>query len=212
MVLLGPPGAGKGTQAKRLAETEAVVHVASGDLFRKHQEDGTSLGNLAKSYMTKGELVPDEVTIQMVLGRLQEPDARRGYILDGFPRTLPQATALDEELVKRGEEIDRVPLMEVDWEELVRRLSGRWLCSRCQAPYHEEMARPQRPGLCDLCGGELYQRLDDRSEAVRRRLEVYQEQTAPLVSYYEEQGKLRRVNGQGKIDQVTQELLRAITE
>jgi len=211
-VLLGPPGAGKGTQAKRLAEAAGVPHVASGDLFRRHQDSGTALGTLAKSYMEKGELVPDELVIQMVLDRIQEPDAREGYILDGFPRTLEQARALDMALAKEGATIDRAPLMEVGTEELVRRLSGRWVCSRCQTPYHEQMAPPKQPGICDVCGGELYQRQDDRQEAVRRRLAVYEQQTAPLVDYYGRQGKLRRVNGQQAIDQVTADLLRTVQE
>jgi len=212
VVLLGPPGAGKGTQAKRLAEGANVPHVASGDLFRKHQEEGTELGKTAKSYMEKGELVPDEVVIGMVLERIQAPDARAGYILDGFPRTLEQAKALDKALVKEGTRIDHVPLVEVNTAELVRRLGGRWICSQCQTPYHEESAPPKQPGVCDVCGGKLYQRPDDRSEAVRRRLEVYEEQTAPLVEYYARQGKLRRVNGQQEIDQVAIELLKAVAD
>ena len=211
-MLLGPPGAGKGTQAKRLAEAARVPHVASGDLFRKNQDSGTALGKLAKSYMEKGELVPDEVVIQMVLDRIQEPDAREGYILDGFPRTLEQAKALDTALATEGATIDCAPLMEVETEELVQRLSGRWVCSRCQTPYHEQMAPPKQPGICDVCGGELYQRPDDRQEAVRRRLAVYEEQTAPLIDYYDQQGKLRRINGQQAIDQVTADLLQTVQE
>lgn len=210
VILLGPPGAGKGTQAKRLAEAGGVVHVASGDLFRKHQEEGTELGKLARSYMEKGELVPDEVVIRMVLERIGEPDAQDGYILDGFPRTIEQAKALDEALAQEHAQIDRVPLMEVETEELVRRLAGRWICSQCQAPYHQELAPPKQPGVCDRCGGKLYQRPDDRPEAVRRRLEVYEEQTVPLVEYYSRQGKLSRVNGQQEIEQVATELLKAV--
>jgi adenylate kinase len=212
IVLLGPPGAGKGTQAKRLAKSAGVAHVASGDLFRRHQGEGTELGKLAGSYMKKGELVPDEVVIRMVLERIQEPDARGGYILDGFPRTHEQAEALDRALAQEGVRIDEVPLVEVETEELVRRLAGRWICSRCQTPYHQETAPPAKPGECDACGGELYQRPDDRPEAVRRRLEVYEEQTTPLVRYYERQGKLRRVNGQQKIEQVAADLRKALGE
>ena len=212
IVLLGPPGAGKGTQAKRLAATAAVAHVASGDLFRKHQEKGTELGMLAKSYMEKGELVPDEVTIRMVLERIHEPDAQNGYVLDGFPRTLEQATVLDEALRGEGSAIDWVPLVEVDQDELIHRLGGRWICGNCQTPYHQETAPPKKAGICDLCGSELYQRPDDRPESVRRRLEVYEEQTAPLVLYYEDQGKLRRVNGQQEIKQVATDLWKAIQE
>ena len=212
IVLLGPPGAGKGTQAKRLAELTQVPHVASGDLFRKHQEDGTELGKLARSYMEKGELVPDAVVIRMVLERIRERDAEKGYILDGFPRTLPQAEALDKALADEGDTIDRAPLVEVEPEELVRRLSGRWVCSRCQRSYHEQTAPPQQPGVCDVCGGDLYQRADDSQDAVRRRLEVYEEQTAPLVDYYERQSKLRLINGQQSIDQVANDLLRSVQE
>ena len=209
-MLLGPPGAGKGTQAKRLAEAAHVPHVASGDLFRKHQEEGTDLGKLAVGYMERGELVPDEVVIRMVLGRIQEPDAANGYILDGFPRTLNQAQALDAALAAVGNPIDRVPLMEVKTDELVWRLSGRWVCSQCQRPYQENTAPPQQPGVCDICNGQLYQRTDDRPEAVWRRLEVYQDQTAPLIDYYGSQGKLRKVDGQRPIDQVTDDLLRSM--
>jgi adenylate kinase len=162
--------------------------------------------------MKKGELVPDEVVIRMVLERIQEPDARGGYILDGFPRTHEQAEALDRALAQEGVRIDEVPLVEVETEELVRRLAGRWICSRCQTPYHQETAPPAKPGECDACGGELYQRPDDRPEAVRRRLEVYEEQTTPLVRYYERQGKLRRVNGQQKIEQVAADLRKALGE
>ena len=210
VVLLGPPGAGKGTQAKKLAEALHSVHVASGDLFRKHQKQQTELGKLAKSYMEKGELVPDEVTIRMVLERIDEPDAQGGYILDGFPRTLRQAEALDHALAGESVAVDHVPLMEVDTEELVRRLAGRSVCSRCQRPYHEVTAPPKEAGVCDECGGELYQRADDHPDAVRRRLQVYAEQTAPLIEYYQRQGKLRRVDGQQTIDQVATNLLEAV--
>jgi len=210
VVLLGPPGAGKGTQAKQLAHVAGVPHVASGDLLRLHQEEGTELGRIAKGYMEKGELVPDEVVIRMVLERIHGPDAEDGYILDGFPRTVAQAKALDEALGKDGATIDLVPLMEVEQAELVRRLAGRWLCSRCQTPYHEEMAPPAQPGVCDTCGEPLYQRPDDRAEAVSRRLAVYQEQTAPLVEYYQRQGQLRKVNGQQEIDKVAADLLEAV--
>ena len=146
VVLLGPPGAGKGTQAARLAEDLGVAHVASGDLFRKHQAQGTELGKLARTYMDRGELVPDEVTIRMVMERIGEPDAAAGYVLDGFPRTMEQAQALDRALQEHGDAIDRVSLIDVDTEELVRRLAGRWLCSQCQTPYHEETAPPKRAG------------------------------------------------------------------
>lgn len=210
VILLGPPGAGKGTQAGILAEGAKVAHVASGDLFRKHLGQGTELGKLAKTHMDKGELVPDDVTIRMVLERIAEPDAAAGYVLDGFPRTMEQAKALDEALSTRGQHIDKAPLVEVDTEELVRRLAGRWICRKCQTPYHELSAPPKQRGVCDACGGELYQRDDDKPEVVRARLETYERQTAPLIGYYEKQGKLVRVNGQQPVEQVTSDLLRAV--
>ncbi len=187
-----------------------MAHVASGDLFRRHQAEGTELGKLARTYMERGELVPDEVTIRMVMERVQESDAAAGYVLDGFPRTLEQARALDAALAQRGDAIDVVPLVQVETEELVRRLAGRWLCSKCQTSYHEQTAPPQRAGVCDRCGGELVQRQDDRPEVVSRRLQAYEEQTAPLIDYYREQGKLREINGQRRIDEVAEELVAAI--
>jgi adenylate kinase len=211
-VFLGPPGAGKGTQAKELAEYFGVAHVASGDLFRKHQAENTQLGQLAKSYMARGELVPDNVTISMVLERIKEPDAANGYILDGFPRTLEQARALDSALAEHQGSIDRAPLLEVDTEELVRRLAGRWLCSKCQRPYHEVTAPPKVKGGCNVCDGELVQRADDQPDVVRKRLQTYEEQTAPVVDYYKGQGKLRAVNGDQSIEKVRRDLTSAMTE
>jgi adenylate kinase len=212
VVFLGPPGAGKGTQAKELAEYFGVAHVASGDLFRKHQAENTELGQLAKSYMARGELVPDNVTISMVLERIKEPDAVNGYILDGFPRTLEQARALDSALAEHQGSIDRAPLLEVDTEELVRRLAGRWLCSKCQRPYHEVTAPPKVKGGCNVCDGELVQRADDQPDVVRKRLQTYEEQTAPVVDYYKGQGKLRAVNGDQSIEKVRRDLTSAMTE
>ena len=194
----------------RVAQGLGVAHVASGDLFRRHQAEGTELGKLARTYMERGELVPDEVTIRMVMERIQESDAAAGYVLDGFPRTLEQARALDAALEQQGDAIDLVPLVRVETEELVRRLAGRWLCSQCQTPYQEQTAPPRRAGVCDRCGGELVQRKDDRPEVVRRRLQAYQEQTAPLIDYYREQGKLREVNGQQSIEEVAEELMSVI--
>ena len=210
VILLGPPGAGKGTQASLLAERSGVAHVASGDLFRKHLGEGTELGKLAKRYMDNGELVPDDVTVRMVLERIDEPDAAEGYVLDGFPRTLQQAAALDAALAERGQQIDATPLIHVETEELVRRLAGRWLCRNCQRPYHELSAPPDRPGFCDECGGELYQRDDDKPDVVRARLETYERQTAPLIGYYRRQDKLVTVNGQQDVDAVAAELLKAL--
>ncbi|MEX2431311.1 MAG: adenylate kinase [Dehalococcoidia bacterium] len=210
VILLGPPGAGKGTQAALIAQRGHVAHVASGDLFRKHLGEGTELGRLAKTYMDKGELVPDDITIRMVLERIGEPDARGGYVLDGFPRTMEQAKALDDVLAGQGQQIDRTPLIEVETEELVRRLAGRWICRGCQSPYHEFSAPPNQRGVCDACGGELYQRDDDKPEVVRARLETYDRQTAPLIGYYERQGKLTRIDGQQPVEQVTADLLETV--
>lgn len=210
IVLLGPPGAGKGTQAARLAERAGLAHVATGDLFRANQERGTELGKQAKSYMDRGALVPDDVTTRMVLERFKESDAADGFVLDGFPRTIPQAEALDAALAAAGQAIDQALLIEVDREELVRRLAGRWICRACQTPYHERSAPPAKPGVCDLCGGELYQRDDDRPEVVGARLETYEKQTGPLAGYYERQGKLARIDGLGGIDAVAEKLGRAV--
>lgn len=210
VVLLGPPGAGKGTQAALIAARLTVAHIASGDLFRKHLSEGTELGALAKTYMDKGELVPDDVTIRMALERMAEPDAQGGCVLDGFPRTMEQAKALDEALEREGERIASAPLIEVDTEELVRRLAGRWICGGCQTPYHETSSPPKTAGRCDACGGGLRQRDDDKPEVVRARLETYERQTAPLIAYYDAQGKLKRVNGQRSVEQVTADLEAAI--
>ena len=210
VVLLGAPGAGKGTQAALLAQHWGVAHIASGDLFRKHLGEGTELGMLAKTYMDKGELVPDDVTIRMVLERMSEPDAVNGYVLDGFPRTLEQASALDAALSEKGQGIASAPLIEVDIEELVRRLAGRWICRSCQAPYHEMSNPPKDAGRCDACQGELYQRDDDKPEVVRVRLTTYERQTAPLIEYYDAQGKLTRINGQREVGQVTEAIEAAV--
>lgn len=210
IVLLGAPGAGKGTQASVIAKQRGVAHVASGDLFRKHLGEGTELGALAKTFMDKGQLVPNDVTIKMVLERIGEADAAGGYVLDGFPRNVAQAKSLDAALAEAGQELDVAPLVEVETEELVRRLAGRWICRQCQTPYHQITAPPKVTGVCDVDGGELYQRDDDKSEVVRARLETFTEQTAPLIGYYEDQGKLVRVNGQQDIGNVTTDLLEAV--
>ena len=211
IVLLGPPGAGKGTQAALLAERAHVAHVATGDIFRAHLGKGTELGKLAARYMDKGALVPDDVTTRMVLERLREPDAKDGYVLDGFPRNIPQAEALDAALSEAGQALDRALLIDVDRDELIQRLAGRWVCRSCQAPYHERSAPPANPGVCDVCGGgELYQRDDDKPEVVGARLDTYEKQTAPLADYYERQGKLARIDGRGHVEAVAAELARAI--
>ena len=212
LVLMGPPGAGKGTQAKMVAEAIGGSHIASGDLFRSHQSRGTPLGKKAMEYMNHGLLVPDEVTIAMVLEEITPPRGQRGFLLDGFPRNLVQARTLDEALAGRGDRIDKALLLEVPVEELVQRLSGRLVCRQCQAPYHRDTAAPKEPDVCDLCGGALYQREDDSPEAVRVRLRVYQDETEPLVGYYNKAGALVTVDGVGKVEEVGQRLLSGIQD
>lgn len=210
VILLGPPGAGKGTQAVIIANNVGVAHIASGDLFRKHLRESTKLGLLANEYMEKGELVPDDLTVRMVLERMNEQDASDGYVLDGFPRTVEQAIALDEALLEEGQEIDKAPLIEVGKNELVRRLSGRWICKTCQNPYHETFNPPVATGKCDQCSGDLYQRDDDKPEVVNARLDTYDAQTAPVIGYYQSQGKLVRINGEQEVGAVTTDLGNAL--
>lgn len=200
--MLGAPGSGKGTQAERLSQSGGLAHIASGDLFRQAEKEGTEVGKLAKSYMEKGLLVPDEVTIKMILGRITE--IKQGFMLDGFPRTIEQALALDEALAQEG--IEKAIYIEVSREELLRRLSGRWICRQCQAPYHTVSAPPRVAGKCDLCGGELYQRSDDTAETAEKRLEVYFRETAPLIDYYRQSGRLVETDGERGIEEVSKEL------
>jgi len=210
VVLMGPPGAGKGTQAVRLAERQGAAHVASGDLFREALAAGTPLGQQAKGYMERGELVPDDLVVKMVLERLARPDCDRGVILDGFPRTAAQAEALDEALAAQERRVDAALLLDVPAEAILERMTGRRICRQCQAPYHIKFNPPARAGVCDRCGGPLYQRDDDREDTVRRRLAVYQEQTLPLASYYRQRGILRQVDGLGEVDEITERLMRAL--
>ncbi|MCY4576147.1 MAG: adenylate kinase [Chloroflexi bacterium] len=210
IILLGAPGAGKGTQAATLHEHLNAPHIATGDLFRAALSQGTPLGLEAKSYMDRGELVPDDVTVRMLLERISQPDAADGYILDGFPRSLAQAEALDEALKSHNETVDKVLLVDVSEDELVRRLSGRWICRACQTPYHAVSNPPKTEGMCDADGGELYQRDDDKPETVRNRLGVYRDQTAPLIDYYTAQEILTSINGEQEIDVVRADLLAAI--
>ena len=202
IIFLGAPGAGKGTQAAIVAQELNMTHIASGDLLRQVLEQGTELAMQAKSYMEKGTLVPDEITIKMVLGRLSAPDAEAGAILDGFPRNLRQAKALDKALAEKGRAVDKVVYIKVPEEELLKRLSGRWICRQCQALYNTINSPPRVWGKCDKCGGELYQRPDDTVETVKKRLQVYFAQTAPLIDYYAQSGKLVEVDGEGSIDEV----------
>jgi len=212
IVFLGAPGAGKGTQADLVAQKLNLVHVASGDLFRQALEKQTELGIKAKAYMEKGELVPDEITIAMVLERISAPDCKAGIILDGFPRNLEQAEELDKVLEKQSKIIDRAISIKVPEEELVKRLSGRWICRNCQTPYHEVDSPPRIVGKCDKCGGELYQRADDNVETVKNRLGVYFNQTTPLIDYYNRVGKLTEVVGTGTIDEISQRILAVLQQ
>jgi adenylate kinase len=210
LVFLGAPGAGKGTQAAIISKTLGLAHIASGDLFRQAVVKGTELGNLVKSYMEKGALVPDEVTIRVISERLNETDCKLGCVFDGFPRTLEQAKALDQTLSSQKKAIDKAIYIDVDSEELLKRLSGRWTCRQCQAVYHEIASPPKIAGKCDKCGGELYQRPDDNEKTIRERLKVYFAQTTPLLDYYKTSGKLIRVYGQLSIDEVAKQIVTAL--
>jgi len=207
IILLGAPGAGKGTQADILSSELSLAHVASGDLFREALKKETELGLLAKFYMERGKLVPDEITIKMILQRIEMPDCVSGCLFDGFPRTLAQAEALDKGLADKGKHIDKVVYIKVSDEELLKRLGGRWLCQDCQTPYHLLTAPPKVPGKCDKCGGELYQRDDDKEETIKERLRVFFGQTIPIGDYYKNQSKLIEVNGDQGIQEVAKEII-----
>ncbi len=202
IILLGPPGAGKGTQAKMLIDTYQIPQISTGDILRAAVKEGTPLGKEAKGYMDKGELVPDLVVIGIVEERIQEPDCKKGYMLDGFPRTVPQAKALDAMLQKLESEIDHVVSIEVANEELIKRLTGRRTCRECGAGFHIMFDPPKQEGVCDKCGGELYQRDDDNEATVRSRLQVYDSQTKPLIDYYQGQEKIRPIDGVGQIKEI----------
>jgi adenylate kinase len=210
IILLGAPGAGKGTQAVMLSEKLKITQVASGDLFRQALQKETELGKKAKVYMEKGQLVPDEITIQMVLERLSSPDLKNGAILDGFPRNIKQAEALDKAMAASKKKIDKVVYIKVSEKELLKRLSGRWICRNCQAPYHEVDSPPKAKGKCDRCGGELYQRADDNTETVKKRLKVYFAETMPLIDYYKKDGKLLEIEGEGSTDEVNRRIVTAL--
>jgi len=208
LILLGPPGAGKGTQADLVSKQAGVAHVATGDLFRENIRNETELGQQAKVFVESGRLVPDELTVRMLLDRLDRPDTQKGVLLDGFPRTVDQAKALDAALNQRAQAVDKVLYINVGEEEVVRRLAGRWTCRQCGAVYHQVFSPPKQQGVCDKCGGELYQRDDDKPETVRNRLSVFTQQTAPLVDYYRGQGKLLEVNGEQGTEAVGKDLLK----
>lgn len=209
LVLLGPPGTGKGTQAKLIAERLGLAHIATGDLFREAVQQGTALGKRAKEFMDLGELVPDEVTIAMLVERIRQPDAQHGVAFDGFPRTVEQARALDDALARRGNAVALALHVTASDDEVVRRLTGRWLCPACGEIYHEQTRPPREAGVCDACGSGLSQRDDDKPEVVRRRLEL-QRPAKELLGHYKAQDKLIDIDGQQDIDAVTRDLLAAI--
>jgi adenylate kinase len=202
LVLMGLPGAGKGTQAEKIVEKYGVPHISTGDMFRAAIKDGTELGNKAKSYMDKGELVPDEVTVGIVKERLSKDDCEKGFLLDGFPRTVAQAESLDQILNSLGRPLDYVLSIEVEKDHLMERLTGRRICKKCGATYHVVFNPPKEANVCDKCGGELYQRDDDNEQTVGNRLEVNIKQTEPLLKFYEEKGILRKINGDQDITKV----------
>lgn len=212
IIFLGAPGAGKGTQAARVAGELKLAHIASGDLFRQAQAGDNELALEVKSYMEKGALVPDEITIRMILERISAPDCEYGVAFDGFPRTLKQAEALDKSLAEQDEIIDKVVYIKVAEPELLERLSGRWVCRQCQAPYHALYSPPKVEGKCDQCGGELYQRADDTPETINNRLKVYFAETVPLIDYYSGAGKLLEIDGQGAVDEVKQRIVGALRQ
>ncbi|WP_194611280.1 adenylate kinase [Clostridium vitabionis] len=202
IVMLGAPGAGKGTQADRISEKYRIPHISTGDIFRSNIKAGTDLGKKAKEYMDQGLLVPDEITIGMLLDRIGGEDCREGYILDGFPRTIPQAESLTDALAKRGEKIDFAINIDVPDEAIIGRMSGRRACLKCGATYHIVSMPPKKEGICDRCGEKLVIRDDDKPETVQKRLKVYHEQTQPLIEYYEKQGVLRTVDGTQPLERV----------
>jgi adenylate kinase len=210
LVLLGPVGAGKGTQARRIATRYTVPHVASGELLRDHRRSDTELGRQAKQYMDRGALVPDDLVITMILERMRRQDARRGVLLDGFPRTLAQAQALDRELEGEGRALRMALYLEVPFAVLVERAAGRWTCRTCQATYNYRVNPPRLDGVCDLDGGELYQREDDRVDVVSQRIQVYIRDTVPVVEYYRERGILREIDGTLGIEEVAAEIERQL--
>ena len=208
IVLLGPPGAGKGTQAKRIQDAYGLVQLSTGDMLRAAAKSGSEIGRKAKALMDAGKLVPDDVVIQLIAERIEEPDCKKGFILDGFPRTTPQAETLDAMLADKGLKLDHVIELEVDDDALVDRISGRFTCAKCGTGYHDRYHRPKKDGVCDKCGStEFVRRADDKAETVKTRLAAYHAQTAPILPYYRGKGTLKAVDGMASIDAVTAALL-----
>ena len=212
IIMLGAPGAGKGTQAKQIASKYSIPHISTGDIFRANIKNGTELGKKAKSYMDQGLLVPDELTCDLVVDRISQADAANGYVLDGFPRTIPQAEALTNALNARNEKIDYAINVEVPDSNIVNRMSGRRACLGCGATYHIEFNAPKKEGVCDVCGAELVLRDDDKPETVQKRLNVYHDQTQPLIEYYSKAGALVEVDGTQDIDVVFQDIVKILGE
>lgn len=210
LLIMGPPGGGKGTQAEVLVRELGVTHISTGDMFREAVKEGTEMGKKAKEYMDKGQLVPDEVVIGMVKERLSRPDCARGFLLDGFPRTLAQAEALDATLKELGLKLDAVININVPREPILERLTGRRVCRNCGATYHIKYNPPKVEGKCNHCGGELYQRSDDTEETVNKRLDVYEAQTQPLIEYYTKKGLIKHINGNQEIKKVSEEMLASL--
>ena len=210
IILLGPPGAGKGTQAAGIVEKYNIPHISTGDIFRKNIKEGTELGKKAKGFIDQGLLVPDELTVGLVTDRISQPDCEKGFMLDGFPRNVAQAQHLDEYLKEVGISLDKVVNIEVDKDILVGRAVGRRICKSCGATYHVEFNPPKVDGICDVCGGELYQRADDNEETVSKRIQVYLDETKPLVNYYSEEGIIANINGQQSIDSVFGDIVEAL--
>ena len=211
-ILLGPPGAGKGTQAVKIVEKYGVPHISTGDIFRENIKKGTELGKKAQEYMNRGELVPDDLVIEIATTRLLEDDCKNGFLLEGFPRTVYQAEKLDEFLAAHGSKIDKVLDIAVEKEELITRLTGRRVCKACGASYHVVNIPPKTEGICDICGGELVQRADDNIETVTNRIDVYEAQTKPLVDYYEKAGNIAHIDGATGLDNVFADIVKALGE
>ncbi|MCP5364758.1 MAG: adenylate kinase [Hyphomicrobiales bacterium] len=212
LILLGPPGCGKGTQAKRLEETFAIIQLSTGDMLRAEVSAGSEVGQEAGAIMKAGKLVPDDMIIRIIDSRLDQSDCQKGFILDGFPRTLPQAEALDQMLADKGLKLDHVVSIDVDDEDIVGRICGRFSCAKCGAPYHDSFKQPKVDGVCDECGStEFSRRADDNAETVKNRLSAYHSQTAPIIQYYDAQGLVRRIDGTGDIDEITERLRKAVS-